>query len=311
MPVRVSVIVCTYNRDDLLGDALASLAAQTADRSLYEILVVANNSSDSTQSIAHAFASRCPVCRVIVEPRQGLSNARNRGFREARAPWVAYMDDDARAHANFVERILYVIDHFSFDCFGGVYLPWYKYGKPSWFRDEYATNGRLLGQTGILIRGEISGGVSVFKQSVLEQCGGFPTGLGMSGKKTGYGEETLLQVRMRRLGCVIGFDPHLQIDHVVAPCKLSVWWFVKTSYLRGTLYWDVYDDKATVWKLFKVLLEAGGLSLAHLFAYASRLERQRYYVQNWIIDASRIPATRLGQVSGGIRHLCARRRSIS
>ncbi len=86
----------------------------------------------------------------MTEFAQGLSHARNRGYREAQAAWVAYMDDDAKAYPDFVERILYITDQYPFDAVGGMFLPWYKYGKPKWFRDTYASNGRLLDQVGIL-----------------------------------------------------------------------------------------------------------------------------------------------------------------
>jgi len=303
MTLQLSIIVCTYNRADLLRDVLQSLTCQTAPSTAYDVLVVNNNSSDSTQQIAQDFSSRFANFYVVVEPKQGLSHARNRGFKEAKTEWVAYLDDDARAHPDFVERVMHTAENFLFDCFGGVYLPWYKCGRPKWFRDEYATNGRLLDEVGVLKKGEISGGVSAFKKSVLEQLGGFPSTLGMCGNKIAYGEETLLQLRMREKGFVIGFDPEMLVDHVVSRPKMTVRWLLKSSYYHGFYYWDTYEDRATFFKLIKIMLEVGYLLLLETCRHAPHLMRREYYGKNFVIESLRLPAIRLGQLAGGIKNL--------
>ena len=47
----ISVIVCTYNRGELLVQALESLVAQSLEKSRYEVIVVNNNSTDNTEEI--------------------------------------------------------------------------------------------------------------------------------------------------------------------------------------------------------------------------------------------------------------------
>jgi glycosyltransferase involved in cell wall biosynthesis len=307
MPIKLSVVVCTYNRADLLMEALQSLAGQTVDASLYEILVVDNNSTDGTLQLASSFASRHVNWRVVAEPSQGLSYARNRGYREAQADWVAYMDDDAKAYPNFIERILYLIDQYHFDAVGGMFLPWYKYGKPKWFCDAYASNGMLLDQVGILEKSYISGGVSAFKKSVLEDCGGFPTDMGMSGSKVAYGEETLLQTSMRVKGYSIGFDPLLRIEHVVNPYKLSLRWLVKAEYCHGLAFWAAYGEKVSWRRIVKRSIELLIFPLTKGRKLTPRLWREKdYYIQNWAFDMAQPLAINLGIIISGIRKIVGR-----
>jgi len=53
--IRISVIVCTYNRATLVRGVLESLCNQDIDGSLYEIIVVDNNSTDDTRRVVESF----------------------------------------------------------------------------------------------------------------------------------------------------------------------------------------------------------------------------------------------------------------
>ena len=101
----LSVVVCTYNRSDILRSCLESLGAQSANPERFEVLVVDNNSTDGTFEMAVSFSGCHGNFRVIREPLQGLSNARNRGWREAQGRYVAYIDDDAIASVGWVAAI--------------------------------------------------------------------------------------------------------------------------------------------------------------------------------------------------------------
>ena len=92
---RLSVIVCTFNRASALERCLESLRAQHADPATFEVLVIDNASPDDTRERVERYLNGPLPCRYVFEPVQGLSHARNRGAREAAAPYVTYLDDDA------------------------------------------------------------------------------------------------------------------------------------------------------------------------------------------------------------------------
>ena len=104
----VSVVICTYNRDKFIGEALNCLSKQTLSPDCFEIIVVDNNSTDNTAAITQKFIAAHPGLnmRYVMEPNKGLSFARNRGIHEAHAPIITYIDDDAEATSAFLESIV-------------------------------------------------------------------------------------------------------------------------------------------------------------------------------------------------------------
>jgi glycosyltransferase involved in cell wall biosynthesis len=85
----VSVIIPTYNRADLVRQAVASVAAQTYRD--FEIVVVDDGSTDSTGEVLSAG----PELRLLRHGRRrGVSAARNTGIKAARGRWLAFLDSD-------------------------------------------------------------------------------------------------------------------------------------------------------------------------------------------------------------------------
>jgi len=140
MPVdkepSISVIICTYNRDKFIGEALNCLAKQTLPTGNFEIIVVDNRSTDNTASIAKKFIADHPElqARYVMEPNKGLSFARNRGIQEARASIVTYIDDDAEVTPHFLESIVSFLQaNSSVVGVGGKVIPKYsESGEPKW-----------------------------------------------------------------------------------------------------------------------------------------------------------------------------------
>lgn len=283
---KVSIIICTYNRAELLRECLESLCKQTSDVSGIDVIVVDNNSTDHTAEVVRELTKRLPKLRYVKETRQGLSHARNSGFREAVTPWVAYLDDDARTFPDYVENMQLAIKRNEFDCIGGIYLPWYKYGRPKWYKDCYGTNAGK--PAGLLKENFASGGNLVIKKDVLKRFGGFSSKIGMSGKEIGYGEETRLQIMIRREGFTIGFDPKIRIEHLVPTYKQTPAWFMRASFAVGKHYWDSFLIERTFVRISKIFISSliqtikcGSLGL---FKFISKKD---YYIQNWMIDSFR------------------------
>ena len=310
--MRVSLIICTYNRAGILEYALESLTRQTADTSLFEIIVVDNNSPDNTRDLTDRYASRLPNIRYVPEMSPGLNFARDTGFNSARSDWVVYLDDDIRAYPDLVERLIHVIDNYEFDCFGGWCLPWYKYGRPRWLHDRYVIN-EIDPDTraGVLKEGFAMGALIAFRRSVLEELGGFaaPHGrsLGMKKDKIAYGEETLVQVRMKQIGYTVGFDPLLKVDHLVHKDRLRARWFLKMRLAKGRDYWDTFGIRPTWLEIMKRVPLVGIKPLLRLPGSMKQLAAQRdYYLTNVMLDTLYPAATLLGQIYGGMAILLTR-----
>ena len=229
----LTVIICTYNRANILGECLGSLYAQTASPEYWRVLVVDNNSTDATQEETLKFVGCLPGLSVVMEPVQGLSHARNRGLAEAQTEWVAFLDDDAKAHPGWVEAILETMAKGDFEAFGGPYYAWHKYGPPPvWLPNDFGTYDGAE-QYGPLGEFHIPGGNCAFERTLAMACGGFPPELGMSGNKSAYGEETLLFNKMQAQGYRLGFVPDMSIDHCVLPYKYKLRWQLISAFASG------------------------------------------------------------------------------
>jgi glucosyl-dolichyl phosphate glucuronosyltransferase len=277
--MTLSIVVCTYNRSALLSECISSLENQTVGRINYEIVVVDNNSVDDT---AILIRNKFPDVRYIFERNIGLSHARNAGYKSAFCNWINYMDDDALAHNNYIEKIIRTIDTYNWDCFGGVFNRWFKFGQPKWFPEHFGTNKFDFDRTDLLPDNKFAcGGVITIRKSVLEKLNGFNPAFGMTGKKNGYGEETELQIRMRQQGYSIGFNPEIQIDHLVAKYKLSVWWHLKAAWISEQASTSLHYDKKL--PFFGTLLRILKASIKR-FKYLAKLMERNYYWQNLVFD---------------------------
>ncbi len=94
---KISVVVALHNAGDTIDACLDSLLRVSYPHSLYEVIVVNDGSTDNSQEII----DRYPF-RSIVTENQGVSSARNEGFRAATGDIVAYIDSDAEAEPDWL-----------------------------------------------------------------------------------------------------------------------------------------------------------------------------------------------------------------
>ncbi|MGE0192424.1 MAG: glycosyltransferase family 2 protein [Planctomycetota bacterium] len=88
----VTVVVPVYNRPTLVQEAIRSVLEQTEPR--FELVVVDDGSTDGTADVVEQAFGRDPRLRIVRQANGGTAAARNRGIDEARAPWLAFLDDD-------------------------------------------------------------------------------------------------------------------------------------------------------------------------------------------------------------------------
>jgi glycosyltransferase involved in cell wall biosynthesis len=296
----LSILISTYNRAAILSECLDSLTQQSAAPAAFEVLVINNNATDHTLQVAESFLGKVPNLRIFTETQQGLCFARNRAYREAAADWVLYLDDDAKASPNMVERALNTIQqHPQYRVFGGVALPWYKYGKPHWYLDRYVATNQLPYKKVSPLRGNqfAIGCIMIYHRPTLEAYGGFSEELGgMTGDKIVWNDEVELQLRMRRQGVPMAHDPELFIQHLVPTYKLSVDWFFKAAFAQGRDNVKAKNVNPHPLNLLIITIVALSMMFVHLMIYSPQLLKKTYYIENWLIDVFRKVAKRVGTV---------------
>jgi GT2 family glycosyltransferase len=110
--MRISVVVPTYNRPELLDRCLSALMAQDIDRQTYEIIVADDGASECVQQLVERVAAGAGVAirYVAVRGPHGPAAARNLGWRSACGEIVAFTDDDTVPDKNWLRAGLAVFD---------------------------------------------------------------------------------------------------------------------------------------------------------------------------------------------------------
>ncbi len=238
MSVEISAIICTRNRAAFLEKCLCGLLKQTISPDHFEIIVVDNGSTDNTTEVLAKFADN-PLVRVTTEPVAGLSRARNRGLKEAKAPYVGYIDDDAVPGERWLEAALEVFHGINPqpDWVGGpVTLEW-EVAKPGWINEELSAPlgwvdwgdvPRPLNTSEWLI-----GANSCFRKDCLERLGGFDERLGRQGSCLLSGEETQIKKKIEASGGMLYYHPDVTVRHFVPADRVKTSWFYRRYFWGG------------------------------------------------------------------------------
>ncbi len=178
----VTVVLCTYNRADLLPRAVRSVRAQTLRD--WQLVVVDDGSVDATPAVLEPFVRNDGRILVVRQRNRGLAAARNVGIRLAEAPFVTFLDsDDAYRPDHLSWRMRYLRQHPDVDMiYGGVEALGPK-------AKQYVIDLERPGRTIHVSRCYV-GGTFVVRRSVLERIGGF--------RQVEYGEDLDLVKRIER-----------------------------------------------------------------------------------------------------------------
>ena len=174
-PPRVSVVIPTRDRAELLPRAVGSVLAQTWTD--FELLIVDDHSTDGTPAVVARFADG-RIRSLRHERNRGQSKALNTGIEHARGEYVAFLDDDDEWLPGKLAAQVALLDAAPPEV-GLVYC----------WRDELdETTGRRIGTTRLTLRGDIfehvlalhlpaSPSSWLVRRSTARSVGGFDEGL--------------------------------------------------------------------------------------------------------------------------------------
>jgi glycosyltransferase involved in cell wall biosynthesis len=224
---RTSIIICTFNREKYLPACLDHLKQQTADPDSYEIVIVNNNSTDSTKSICENFQKENPHihCSYIEEERPGLSYARNSGVNAAKGEIVCFIDDDAFAHRDYVQNLSNCIDKLpELTAFGGKILPVFESEKPKWLSRWLMPLVSVLDKGDSLKRfkgKEYPIGANMgCKKLLIVELNYFNCDLGRKGTELLGGEEKDFFYKLKKKEPIF-YLPDVVVDHIIPENRLT------------------------------------------------------------------------------------------
>ncbi|MFZ4622535.1 MAG: glycosyltransferase family 2 protein [Bacteroidota bacterium] len=106
----VSIILCTYNRENLLPLAVRSVLAQSYND--WELIVIDDGSTDNTLAVMKHFLQKDKRIRYHFQTNKGLAAARNAGLRMAKGSFICFVDsDDELAPRHLEHRVKFLSDH--------------------------------------------------------------------------------------------------------------------------------------------------------------------------------------------------------
>lgn len=237
--MKISVILCTYNRCESLAMALDSITLSILPESVeWEVLVVDNNSHDQTPEVVAEFCRRYTGrFRYLFEPQQGKSYALNSGIREARGGVLAFTDDDLTVDPTWLRNLTASLDGGQWAGAGGRTVPAKTFSPPRWL----AVNGRsTLGPLGMFDPGAEPGPFTeppignnmAYRREMFEKYGGFRTDLGPRPGSEIRSEDTEFGQRLLSAGERLWYEPSALVYHSTPERRIQkgyflAWWYDK------------------------------------------------------------------------------------
>lgn len=102
--IAISVIMLTYNRENMIADMIKSIQNQSFKD--YEYIIIDNGSMDRSGRIAEQYAEVDERIRVIHIEKSSIGKGRNIGIQNARGRYIAFVDDDDICEEMYLEKLL-------------------------------------------------------------------------------------------------------------------------------------------------------------------------------------------------------------
>jgi glycosyltransferase involved in cell wall biosynthesis len=299
-PPVLSVIVCTYNREKYIGQCLAHLANQSAEKQLYEVIIVNNNSTNNSESIIYNTIRNYPETRFayFIEMNQGHTYSRNRGIAESSGEVLAFIDDDAFVGVNYCQTLVtYFKANNSVAAIGGKIIPVYEESEPNWISKYLLplVASLDLGDKERTMKGAKFpiGANMAFRKSIFNKYGVFDIDLGRRADELEGGDEKEIFLRLKKGRELVRYVPDASVEHIIPPHRL------KESYIKGLAIGVGTSEKKRISsqgpreilrKIFSEVVKISGtivLALGYFFSgspsKATMLIKFRYWVVSSLI----------------------------
>lgn len=250
----LSVMICTWNNSKRLAITLDTISRCVIPNNLkWELVLVNNNCTDTTDQIAQEFMSKLPIVYVY-EPQQGLSRARNAGLQAVSGQFIIFTDDDVKPSPEWLTSYWNTYQEKSKGFFFGgpidsefegpsVDMELLKLAPFSVKGVDYGSQARQLVSHEYFI-----GPNWACPTKALREIGGFDPNLGLN-PATGtiiVGEEKNIMDRLKKIGLTPWYVPEARLIHLVPAdkCRLK---HIAARNEAGTLH-ETYENAEKYFK---------------------------------------------------------------
>ncbi len=236
--MNASVIICTYSlaRWDILKRAVTALRSQTVLPG--EVVVVVDNND----ALLTRASEELEVTAVVANRHPGgASGARLTGSEAATSSILVFLDDDAIADPEWLERLLRPFTDDRVIGVGGRLVPLWETDVPSWLPEEFfwviGCSFPGISADGVRMRNPIAANMAV-RSEVYARTGGMAAELGRSDngqRVSGTAEETELSIRASRIypGTYWAYAADARVRHFVPASRATFAYFIRRCRLEG------------------------------------------------------------------------------
>ncbi|NGM86613.1 glycosyltransferase [Parapusillimonas sp. SGNA-6] len=226
---RVSVVVPTYLRPDLLERCLSALLRQSLAPEAYEIIICDDGPSKAVRDVvvaARTGSGDGPAIRYIpVEGTQGPAGARNQGWRAAQAPIVAFTDDDTIPAPGWLEGGLEAMSTGADAAVGRIQMP-----LPPRPTDVERDAARLT-------EAEFVTANCFVRRDALQRVGGFDERFTLA-----WREDSDLHFSLLERGCLVVKAPGALVVHPPRPAPFAASLGMQKKVMFDVLLYRKYPD---------------------------------------------------------------------
>lgn len=224
MNEKFSVLICTYNRPELLAHCLKALILSTDEKP--DQVVVVNSGDARTDTIVRSFQDTSVHVKLIRTANKNLATSRNMGLQYCVSDLIAMTDDDAEVFPNWVTQMKRAHrDHPEAGAVGGSVIG----AEPEPLVARIADRVTFPSYSSARAVRSLPGVNISYKRYVVEQ-------VGFQDESLFRGEDVDYNWRVLKLGFSIFYDPLIRVYHHHRPTMRA---FLNQHYMYGRAYYRV------------------------------------------------------------------------
>ena len=228
----ISIIICTYNGAERLGQTIEHIARQTLSSIPWEVILADNASTDDSAAVGQSEWAKHHLpeipFRVIYQPKPGKLYALRNAISEARYEYIITCDDDNWLAPDYAEKIYKRFESSaSVAAIGGFGIPVTEGSAlPSWFKDYevmYAV-GAQAKKTGLMTGRSVlwGAGLSTRRSLYLKMYKTYPSFLIQQERDIIFAEDSEYCLRLLLKGYKLFYDSSLIYHHFISDSKLDL-----------------------------------------------------------------------------------------
>lgn len=237
--MNISVILATYNRNDILSVTLNSFVELVVPQISWELIVVDNAGNAATKDLVSSFNGKLPVT-YLVETKKGKNNALNAAIACAKGELYVFTDDDIIATSEWLTEMWEGAKRWpNHSVFGGRILPHLPAGKEIPIREHFFSQGAYVIADfgipeGVYSAGKVWGPNMAIRSNIFSSGYSFNTSVGPDGSSAYImGSETELTKRLEEGGYASIYLPKPLVYHQIREEQLELDWLYGRAFRAG------------------------------------------------------------------------------